>query len=639
MKRMHIRAMLALCLVFVMVFSGSVSAQSGYQVLIHNIDATPIEGQVAYTTRIFLSALDSDGTPIFGLTEQNFSLNEDSKKVDIESLVPVTNEAIHVVLVMDASGSMTGQTIIDAKNAASGFLQSLGDDDYSAVISFTDSVRTHSTFTSDHKVSSNAVQQINSIYMAGTCLYDAAYEAIELASTAPSGRRAIILFTDGVDEKGNGEKCSVHALDDVISLGKTTAIPVYTLGMGYRIDSKELQRLSSTTGGTFLASRDSSELESMFIKLLDQLNNQYVITYISRSAPGPHTLTVGLNYHEEVEQTTVNFNLPQLPTTIVFNSPADGETLKNKVTLKVKILTQGEAVASIEFAVNGVIVGKDISEPYEFELDTSLEFPGNALIEAVAMGKDGSELARTSVNVVIEEPEIGQETGEGEIVGEGIAPIDTELSGITKLVTSKLFPIYLSAAVVVVALSIFLIVKSRKKKKTDSVEDGDDFVIKKPMQQEGMTIDELDIRKLQKLTDNQAIATLTIQFSDDPASIGQQFRISHLPVLLGRSADADILFSSKDQAISRRHALLEEKAGKIFLSDQGSKYGTYLNDKPVGGIPLEISDADVIRLGSRTKLVYEVLQKPAGDQEFTIDNIVIEKPDEDTREANSGIMK
>jgi len=637
MKRMHIRAMLALCLVFVMVFSGSVSAQSGYQVLIHNIDATPIEGQVAYTTRIFLSALDSDGTPIFGLTEQNFSLNEDSKKVDIESLVPVTNEAIHVVLVMDASGSMTGQTIIDAKNAASGFLQSLGDDDYSAVLSFSDSVITHSTFTSDHQVSSNAVQQIAAVNMAGTCLYDAAYEAIELASTTPSGRRAVILFTDGVDETAKGDKCSVHILDDVINLGKTTGIPVFTLGMGNNINSKELQRISSTTGGAFLASRDSSELDSVFTRLLDQLNSQYILTYISRNAPGPHTLTVGLNYSDRVDQTTANFNLPPLPTAITFNSPAEGETLKDKVNLKVKILTQGEAVASVEFAVNGVIVGKDISEPYEFSLDTALELPGNAVIEAVAIGKDGSELARTAVNVVIEETATGEETGEGEAVVEVTKEIETEPAGIAKLVTSKLFPIYLSAAVVVVALSIFLIVKSRKKKKTDSVEDGDDFVVKKPMQQEGMTIDELDIRKLQKLTDNQAIATLTVQFSDDPASIGQQFRIAHLPVLLGRSAEADILFSSKDQAISRRHALLEEKAGKILLSDLGSKYGTYLNERPVGGVPIEVSDADVIRLGSRTKLVYEILQKVGGDQESTIDNIIIEKPDEDTREANSGV--
>ncbi len=637
MKRIFISAILMLLLTYLLVFSGSVSAQGGVQLLIHNIDASPIEGQVAYTARVFLSVLDNDGTPVKELTEQNFTLTEDSQKVDIESLVPVANEAIHLVLVMDASGSMSGQGIIDARNAASGFLQRLGEDDYSAVLSFSDSVITHSTFTSDHQVSSNAVQQIAAVNMAGTCLYDAAYEAIELASTTPSGRRAVILFTDGVDETAKGDKCSVHILDDVINLGKTTGIPVFTLGMGNNINSKELQRISSTTGGAFLASRDSSELDSVFTRLLDQLNSQYILTYISRNAPGPHTLTVGLNYSDRVDQTTANFNLPPLPTAITFNSPAEGETLKDKVNLKVKILTQGEAVASVEFAVNGVIVGKDISEPYEFSLDTALELPGNAVIEAVAIGKDGSELARTAVNVVIEETATGEETGEGEAVVEVTKEIETEPAGIAKLVTSKLFPIYLSAAVVVVALSIFLIVKSRKKKKTDSVEDGDDFVVKKPMQQEGMTIDELDIRKLQKLTDNQAIATLTVQFSDDPASIGQQFRIAHLPVLLGRSAEADILFSSKDQAISRRHALLEEKAGKILLSDLGSKYGTYLNERPVGGVPIEVSDADVIRLGSRTKLVYEILQKVGGDQESTIDNIIIEKPDEDTREANSGV--
>jgi len=618
-----------------------VSAQGGIQLLIHNVEASPIEGQVAYSTRIFLSVLDNDGTPVKDLVAQMFSLTEDSQKVDIESLVPVANEAIHLVLVMDASGSMSGQKIIDARNAASSFLQRLGGDDYSAVLSFNDSVLTHSTFTSDHMVSSNAVQQIEAIDMAGTCLYDAAYEAIELASTTPSGRRAIILFTDGIDETAKGDKCSVHILDDVISLGKTTGIPVYTLGMGNKINSKELQRISSTTGGAFLASGDSSELDSVFTKLLDQLNNQYIITYISRSAPGPHTLTVGLDFREQVDQTTVNFNLPPLPTTITFNSPAEGETLKDKVTLNVKMLTQGSAVASVEFAVNGVIVGKDISEPYQFLLDTAFEFPGDAVIEAVAIGKDGTELARTSVNVVIEKSAIGVEPGEDEAIVDGTPPIETAPVGntsvIRKLVTSKLFPLYISIAAAVIAISIFLIVKSRKKNRNKNVEEGDDFIVRKPVQQEGMTIDELDVRKLQKLTDNQVIATLTVQFSDDPASIGQQFRITYLPVVLGRSAEADILFSNKDQAISRRHAILEEKAGKILLSDQGSKYGTYLNERPVGGVPVEVSDADVIRLGSRTKLVYEVLQKMGGDQELTMDNIIIEKPDEETREANSGV--
>ena len=44
--------------------------------------------------------------------------------------------------------------------------------------------------------------------MSGTCLYDAAYQAVEMASTTPPGRRAVVLFTDGKDETASGEQCS-----------------------------------------------------------------------------------------------------------------------------------------------------------------------------------------------------------------------------------------------------------------------------------------------------------------------------------------------------------------------------------------------------------------------------------------------
>ena len=56
-------------------------------------------------------------------------------------------------------------------------------------------------------------------------------------------------------------------------------------------------------------------------------------------------------------------------------------------------------------------------------------------------------------------------------------------------------------------------------------------------------------------------------------------------VRIGRDpGDCDIAFeSSAYPMVSRRHAELQSAAGKWFISDLNSSYGTYLNGGPVAG--------------------------------------------------------
>lgn len=627
MNRINKLAALSIVAILLITLQSSAFAQNVFQIIAHSISAEPIEGQVAYNVQVFLSVLESEGTPVKDLDLGSFSLSEDSQPVTLESVTPVTNEAISVILVMDASGSMSGQAIIDARNAASGFLERMGSDDQSAVISFNDTVTTQSTFSNNHQASSNAIQQITAVNLAGTCLYDAAYQAVELASTTPPGRRAIILFTDGVDETAKGDRCSYHIIDDVINLSKSTGTPIFTLGMGNSIDEKELQRMAANTGGTFLASRNSTELDAVFTKLYEQLNNQYILSYISKGAPGPHSLTVAVDYRSQTDQSTLAFNLPALPTTITFNAPADGETVTGVVPLKAKLLTQGSAVASVEFAVNGVVIGKDISEPYEINWDTSVEFPGEAVLEVVAMSKDGAELARSALNVTIEETEteaLADETGETEatpIIDENKEP-ETEANFINQLTSNKQVFIYLGIGAALLAILIAVIVVSQRRKRQNEANVVDEFKPRKTILNEGVTIDELDVSGLRNMAHSDApLATLTVQASDDPASIGHQYQITRVPVVMGRGAEADLLFSSKDQAISRRHAMLDQHGTQLVLSDIGSKYGTYLNDKQVGGSPAVLKTGDIIRLGSRTRLLFEQASQMRGSNDETAEDI------------------
>lgn len=624
-----------LVLLFVLLLPSNVLAQSGAQVIIHSTHAEPVQGKVAYTVQVFLSVLDTNGTPLKDLKSDNFSLTEDSQEMQIDSVEPVANEDTSLVLVLDTSGSMLGQGIIDARNAAAGFLERLGSNDQAAVITFNDTASTITSFSNNHSSSSEAVKQINAVNRAGTCLYDAAYQAVEMASTTPPGRRAVVVFTDGKDETISGEKCSFHTIDDVIDLAKTTGSPVYTLGMGSTIDEKELKRLASTTGGSYLASRDSSELDTIFTRLYDQLNNEYVLTYTSTSAPGPHSMTVEVNFRNQESRSTYTFNLPALPTAITFNSPADGETLTGKTTLKAKILTQGAEVASVEFAANGVIIGKDISEPYEYEWDLTNEAPAETLLEAVAMGKDGAELARAALTVFIGEASAAAGTLEGGSDEDGGETPAAETDLNQPLASSSLL-IYLGIGGLLLVGGFVAFILLKRRKKAPEPDKEDDFALKHPDKTEDATFDGIDLRGIMGSTPGGSVlATLTILASDDPASIGNQYSITHLPVIMGRSAeDADILFSGKDQAVSRRHATMEAKGSEITLRDLGSKYGTFHNDQPIGGVPVTLKNGDEIRLGSRAKLRFEQAASLSGSSDETYDGLNMSGlTDEATRDS------
>jgi hypothetical protein len=68
------------------------------------------------------------------------------------------------------------------------------------------------------------------------------------------------------------------------------------------------------------------------------------------------------------------------------------------------------------------------------------------------------------------------------------------------------------------------------------------------------------------------------------------------PCLIGRSRDADVELG--DPEVSRRHARLELVRGVVYVSDDGSRNGTFLNEKPLGGESIELRPGDDIDVGN-----------------------------------------
>ncbi|MCP4340874.1 MAG: FHA domain-containing protein [Desulfobulbaceae bacterium] len=91
----------------------------------------------------------------------------------------------------------------------------------------------------------------------------------------------------------------------------------------------------------------------------------------------------------------------------------------------------------------------------------------------------------------------------------------------------------------------------------------------------------------------EAAATLV---SVDGSLAGKRYKITKDVFKIGRNEDNDICIT-EDDYVSGNHAFLSYQNGNLFLSDQNSHNGTYLNGKKVAG-PLMVRQDDKIGVGN-----------------------------------------
>ena len=466
---------------------------------------------------------------------------------------------------------------------------------------------------------------------AGTCLYDAAYQAVQMTATVPSGRRAVVLFTDGVDETPSGAPCSVHDADDVINIATEagTRTPLYTLGMGSKVDQKTLQRLAQDTGGRFFYSPDSNQLDAIFIRLSDTLRSQYAITYTSTAGPGSHTLAVTAKYLNAQDTDTRGFLLPNFPLRLSFVEPKEGQEVSGMMALKVETFGQGETIQLVIFQVNGTTVATVTTTPYEAQVDLGTYPAGDLTIEAVAQGAGGIELARAAQTVRVT-PVTATPTPVKEGSGGGS-------SGYLLYILGGV--ILLGTALIVVV--ILAILKKRKQRQRDLEWDqkvggsGETPTVEEMSGGSDRTMDSWEMNP-------DALGMLTVSASDDPSMLGQRFEITNRRTTLGRKADNDIIFP-KDSPVSRHHALIEEKNGGLFLSEveetdektgrpKRPTYGTFVNENEVSVQSILLQNGDEVRLGKRVRLKYEAGKLARQGDEKTFDGFTASGDTMETRE-------
>jgi Mg-chelatase subunit ChlD len=191
-------------------------------------------------------ATTRDGIYIPDLRQEEFSIAEDGKQQEIAFFATV-NTPFHVVLMLDTSAS-TEQKLGEIKRAAATFVEQLQSADRVKVISFDNDLRELCEFTNDRTVLRNAIYR--TVSGQGTRLYDAFELALHSIRTI-KGRKAIVLFTDGMDYHSADATFdgSLRGLDE-------EGVVVYPIRYETRAQTERIARDAMEDPGPQLPTRD-----------------------------------------------------------------------------------------------------------------------------------------------------------------------------------------------------------------------------------------------------------------------------------------------------------------------------------------------------------------------------------------------
>lgn len=163
-----------------------------------------------------VKVLDRSGRFLTGLQKENFQVFEDNAPQEIAHF---SNEQqpFTVALVLDVSYSSTFK-INEIQSAAIAFIAQLRENDKVMVVSFDEQVHILSQPTNDRQALIRAIKTTK--VASGTSLYEAVDVVINEKFRKINGRKAVVLFTDGVDTTSR----RVHDLKNLRDALETDAL-------------------------------------------------------------------------------------------------------------------------------------------------------------------------------------------------------------------------------------------------------------------------------------------------------------------------------------------------------------------------------------------------------------------------------
>lgn len=246
---------------------------------------------------------DHKGRIVSNLTRADFELLDNGRPQKIHDFrgdqAPIT-----AALLFDTSGSMQVASKAEAARMAAGQMLSWlqqGRDEV-AVFSFDSSLRELQPFTRDERQVKNSLGRVEDPF-GMTSLRDAIAETARRVAARGGSHRAVVVFTDGVDNNSRLTPAEVSGIASSID------VPVYVIAVVSPLDhlgessavveaanspAGELLNLAQWTGGDAFMSSTPAQASLVVRQIVEELRFQYLIAFEPGGAPGWHPLEVRL---------------------------------------------------------------------------------------------------------------------------------------------------------------------------------------------------------------------------------------------------------------------------------------------------------------------------------------------------------
>lgn len=236
-----------------------------------------------------VNVVDRDGKYVANLRQQDFRLYEEGVEQEIAYFASV-DKPFTIALLLDTSDS-TRFKLEEIQDAAIAFLDQLRPDDKVMVVTFNSKIEVLSEPTSDRSRLRDAIRRAKS--SRGTFLYRAVDLTINRHLNQFEGRKAIVLFTDGIDS-GSSRK----AYDDNISDAEASNVLIYPIQYETSLVVKNnprriakveqanayLHDAAEKTGARYFAADTPQNLSRAFAFIADELRRQYSLGFYPKTA-------------------------------------------------------------------------------------------------------------------------------------------------------------------------------------------------------------------------------------------------------------------------------------------------------------------------------------------------------------------